>query len=1025
MADKPMRLAQAAKKFNVGTSTLVEYLAKKGYEVDNRPTTKLDSNMMSILSKEYQGEARLKERADQIDIGSARRKATEKKREEEKPAPAPVEEVKPVEETPKPKVEITPKVEEKKPEPPVKEKPSEEKIRAKVQGPKVLDKIDLDQFKKKSSKSSAKEEKKEKPIEKKEPKAPVASQKKKEEEKKKPKPVVEKVEVETPKLSGPKILDKINLDEFKTKKKTDSKKKKTKPEQKPQPVEKKEVVPTQEKETQKPQQTSEPKVEDKPASPKAEETKKIETQFKALSGPKVLGKIELPVDKSKEKKRKRKRIVKKVDDKAQGGQSKTGTGQTGNRQGGNRSQGGGNRHGGNRQGGNRQGGNRHGGGRGRGNNRNQRGRKKEETPETVSQQEIQDKIKATMARMQGQKASNKGDRSKYKRQKRKEHAEAREEAELLAQEDNTLTVSEFIPLNELASLMDVAPTQLITACFSLGMMVTINQRLDAEIIQLLGEEFGFNIEFASATDEIDIEFDDEDAPEDLQDRNPIVTVMGHVDHGKTSLLDYVRSANVIAGEAGGITQHIGAYEVKLASGKKITFLDTPGHEAFTAMRARGAKVTDIAIIVIAADDSVMPQTREAISHAQAAGVPMIFAFNKMDKPGANADKIREELSQMNILVEDWGGEYQAQEISAKHGTNMDELLEKVLLQAELMELKANPDKDAIGTVVEAKLDKGRGYVSSILVQGGTLNIGDFVVAGQYFGKVKAMFNERGNKREVAGPSVPVEILGLSGAPTAGETFRVFTDESAGKDIANKREQILREQGLKARKHITLDEIGRRLALGSFKELNIIIKGDVDGSVEAMADSLQKLSTEEVAVNIIHKGVGQISESDILLASASDAIVIAFQVRPSQQARKLAEKEDIEIRMYSVIYDAIEEIKAAMEGMLEPTVEERIICNIEVKETFKISKVGTIAGCEVQDGKAKREMKIRLIRDGIVVYSGFLDSLKRYKDDVKEVYAGQECGLNIKNYNDVKVGDIIEGYEEFEIKRTLGDNKSKK
>lgn len=1020
-----MRLAQAAKKFNVGTSTLVEYLAKKGYEVDNRPTTKLDSNMMSILSKEYQGEARLKERADQIDIGSARRKATEKKREEEKPAPAPVEEVKPVEETPKPKVEITPNVEEKKPEPPVKEKPSEEKIRAKVQGPKVLDKIDLDQFKKKSSKSSAKEEKKEKPIEKKEPKAPVASQKKKEEEKKKPKPVVEKVEVETPKLSGPKILDKINLDEFKTKKKTDSKKKKTKPEQKPQPVEKKEVVPTQEKETQKPQQTSEPKVEDKPASPKAEETKKIETQFKALSGPKVLGKIELPVDKLKEKKRKRKRIVKKVDDKAQGGQSKTGTGQTGNRQGGNRSQGGGNRHGGNRQGGNRQGGNRHGGGRGRGNNRNQRGRKKEETPETVSQQEIQDKIKATMARMQGQKASNKGDRSKYKRQKRKEHAEAREEAELLAQEDNTLTVSEFIPLNELASLMDVAPTQLITACFSLGMMVTINQRLDAEIIQLLGEEFGFNIEFASATDEIDIEFDDEDAPEDLQDRNPIVTVMGHVDHGKTSLLDYVRSANVIAGEAGGITQHIGAYEVKLASGKKITFLDTPGHEAFTAMRARGAKVTDIAIIVIAADDSVMPQTREAISHAQAAGVPMIFAFNKMDKPGANADKIREELSQMNILVEDWGGEYQAQEISAKHGTNMDELLEKVLLQAELMELKANPDKDAIGTVVEAKLDKGRGYVSSILVQGGTLNIGDFVVAGQYFGKVKAMFNERGNKREVAGPSVPVEILGLSGAPTAGETFRVFTDESAGKDIANKREQILREQGLKARKHITLDEIGRRLALGSFKELNIIIKGDVDGSVEAMADSLQKLSTEEVAVNIIHKGVGQISESDILLASASDAIVIAFQVRPSQQARKLAEKEDIEIRMYSVIYDAIEEIKAAMEGMLEPTVEERIICNIEVKETFKISKVGTIAGCEVQDGKAKREMKIRLIRDGIVVYSGFLDSLKRYKDDVKEVYAGQECGLNIKNYNDVKVGDIIEGYEEFEIKRTLGDNKSKK
>lgn len=1015
-----MRLAQAAKKFNVGTSTLVEYLAKKGYEVDNRPTTKLDSNMMSILSKEYQGEARLKERADQIDIGSARRKATEKKKEDEKPTPpTPVKAEEPVKEKPqpKPKEEVKPKVEEKKPEPPKKEK-EPEKITAKVQGPKVLDKIDLDQFKKKSSKSSAKEEKKEKPVAKKEAPKPTPPVKKKE-VKKKPEPVVEKVEIEKPKLSGPKVLDKINLDEFKTKKKTEQKKKEKPAKKEQQPVAKKEVAkPTSKKEevksVEKSQTPAPQKAEEKPAEP---ETKKIETQFKALSGPKVLGKIELPVDKAKEKKRKRKRIVKKVDDKGQGGQAKTGTGQktgTGNRQGG-----------GNRSGGNRHGGNRQGGGRGRGNNRNQRGRKKEETPETVSQQEIQDKIKATMARMQGQKASSKGDRSKYKRQKRKEHAEAREEAELMAQEDNTLTVSEFIPLNELASLMDVAPTQLITACFSLGMMVTINQRLDAEIIQLLGEEFGFNIEFASATDEIDIEFDDEDAPEDLEDRNPIVTVMGHVDHGKTSLLDYVRSANVIAGEAGGITQHIGAYEVKLENGKRITFLDTPGHEAFTAMRARGAKVTDIAIIVIAADDSVMPQTREAISHAQAAGVPMIFAFNKMDKPGANADKIREELSQMNILVEDWGGEYQAQEISAKHGTNMDELLEKVLLQAELMELKANPNKDAIGTVVEAKLDKGRGYVSSILVQGGTLNIGDFVVAGQYFGKVKAMFNERGNKRETAGPSVPVEILGLSGAPTAGETFRVFTDESAGKDIANRREQILREQGLKARKHITLDEIGRRLALGSFKELNIIIKGDVDGSVEAMADSLQKLSTEEVAVNIIHKGVGQISESDILLASASDAIVIAFQVRPSQQARKLAEKEDIEIRMYSVIYDAIEEIKAAMEGMLEPKVEERIICNIEVKETFKISKVGTIAGCEVQDGKAKRDMKIRLIRDGIVVYSGLLDSLKRYKDDVKEVYAGQECGLNIKNYNDVKVGDIIEGYEEFEIKRTLGDNKSKK
>ena len=947
-----MRLAVAAKTFNVGVSTIVDHLAKKGYEVANRPTTKLDPEMIAVLQKEYANEAKIKERADKIDIGAARRSAADKQPKEEEP----------VAEQPEPKEE--PKPEPKKEEASSKSAEDDEKVKveAKLSGPKVVDKIDLDATSKKSpKKEKAKEEQPEpKPEEKKVAEKP--KEEKPEPKKEKAKPVEEKIETKKAKLSGPKVVDKIDLEQA------------NKPKAKAQPKEE------PKKEESKPAAKAE-----QPAKPKKEEekeeskTSKIETKFKELSGPKVLGKIELPTDK---KKKKRKRIVTKKD----GSEADSGRNRN-NRKG--RKQ----------------------------NNRKGKGRNQKDD-EPVSEQEIQDKIKQTMARMKGQTSNNKGDRAKYKRQKRKDHAEMRELEEMAAEEDNSLVVSEFIPLNELASLMDVSSTELITASFSLGMMVTINQRLDAELIQLLGEEFGYDIEFAKATEDIEEDFDDEDNPEDLEPRNPIVTVMGHVDHGKTSLLDHIRRANVIAGEAGGITQHIGAYEVEVSEGKNITFLDTPGHEAFTAMRARGAKITDIAIIVIAADDSVMPQTKEAISHAQAAGVPMIFAFNKMDKPGANAEKIREELSQMNILVEDWGGEYQAQEISAKQGTNIDELLEKVLIQAELLELEANPNKDAIGTVIEARLDKGRGYVTSLLIQAGTLEIGDFVVAGQYFGKVKAMHNERGNTRPTAGPSVPVEILGLSGAPTAGETFRVFADESVGKDVANKREQIVREQGLKARKHITLDEIGRRLALGSFKELNIIIKGDVDGSVEAMADSLQKLSTEEVIVNVIHKGVGQITESDILLASASDAVIIAFQVRPSAQARKLADKEDIELRMYSVIYDAIDDVKSAMEGMLAPKVEENILCNILVKETFKISKVGTIAGCEVQDGKAKPNMKVRLIRDGIVVYTGELESLKRYKDDVKEVYAGQECGLNIKNYNDVKVGDIIEGYEEIEVKRKL-------
>jgi translation initiation factor IF-2 len=553
---------------------------------------------------------------------------------------------------------------------------------------------------------------------------------------------------------------------------------------------------------------------------------------------------------------------------------------------------------------------------------------------------------------------------------------------------------------------------------NLGVIVSINQRLDAEIIELVAGEFKYEVKFISAADEEFIEAEEEDTPESLVERAPIVTIMGHVDHGKTSLLDYIRKANVVAKEAGGITQHIGAYNVKTPSGKQICFLDTPGHEAFTAMRARGAKLTDVAIIVIAADDQVMPQTKEAISHAQSANVPMIFAFNKMDKPGANADKIREQLSAMNILVEEWGGKFQSAEISAKAGTNVQNLLDKILLEAEIMELKANPDKAAVGSVIEASLDKGRGYVATILVQAGTLEIGNMIVCGPYYGKIKAMYDHTGARVKNAGPSVPVQILGLNGAPQAGEKFRIFSDEQEAKAVANRRAQIDRETGMRTKKHITLDEIGRRLALGNFKELNLIIKGDVDGSIEALTDSLLKLSTEEVRVNVLHKAVGPINETDILLASASDAIVIGFQVRPSLQARKIAENEGVEIRTYSIIYNAIEDVKSAMEGLLEPKIEEKIVANVEIRETFKIPKVGTIAGCYVMDGKVSRNNKVRLVRDGIVMYTGELASLKRFKDDVKDVSAGFECGLNIKNYNDIQVGDIVEAFEEVEVMRKL-------
>jgi translation initiation factor IF-2 len=634
----------------------------------------------------------------------------------------------------------------------------------------------------------------------------------------------------------------------------------------------------------------------------------------------------------------------------------------------------------------------------------------------VNEEEIKKQIKETLARLS---PSGKSKASKYRKQKRVAVSQnIKEESKKAEKDKNVIKVTEFVTANELANMIDVPVNEIISTCMTLGLFVSINQRLDAETLNLVAEEFGYKVEFVSVEVQEAILEKEEDKPDDLSERAPIVTVMGHVDHGKTLLLDYIRKTNVIAGEAGGITQHIGAYEVTLENGRKIAFLDTPGHEAFTAMRARGAQVTDLAIIVIAADDNIMPQTKEAINHAQAAGVPLIFAINKIDKSNANPEKIKEELSKMNILVEDWGGKYQSQDISAKKGTNIDELLEKVLLEAEMLELKGNTNKKATGTIIESSLDKGRGYVAKLMVQNGTLRIGDMVLAGSTYGKVKAMYNERNITVKKVGPSTPVLMLGLNTAPQAGDSFNVMVDEREVKAIANKRMQLQREQGIRTQKHITLDEIGRRLIIGDFKELNIIVKGDVDGSVEALSDSLLKLSNEEVQVNIIHRSVGAITESDVLLASASNAIIIGFQVRPTIGARKLSETEQIDIRLYSIIYQAIEELQSAIEGMLSPEIEEKITCNIEIRETFKITKVGTIAGCMVLDGKVTRNTKVRVIRDGIVVYTGVLGSLKRFKDDVKEVQTSYECGLNIENYNDIKVGDIIEGFEQVEVKRSL-------
>ncbi len=796
------------------------------------------------------------------------------------------------------------------------------------------------------------------------PVPPVVEEKPKEEEVpvKKEEPVEEK--------TGLKILGKIDLDKDK---------------KKPAPKPNAEKAPVKE----------EPKVEEKPAEETVQPDKVIEAKADSLRGLKVVGKIKLPDPPKK---------TKPEDKKSQGGDSKrprkriqskferTNKGATPGRAGSPPPRGGGQR--------------------GGSPNRNR------VPKEELTDKQIQEQIKETLARLSGGGKGGGKSRSKYRKEKRSAVAEAAEEKMLQEQQESKiLKLTEFISASDLASLMDVSVNEVISTCMSLGMFVSINQRLDAEAITIISDEFGYDVQFTSADEDVDV-IETEDEAEDLLDRAPIVTIMGHVDHGKTSLLDYIREANVTAGEAGGITQHIGAYDVMTKDGKKIAFLDTPGHEAFTAMRARGAKITDVVIIVVAADDNVMPQTKEAINHAQVAEVPIVIAINKIDKPNANSDKIKEELSQMNILVEDWGGKYQCQEVSAKTGQGVEELLEKVLLEAELLELKANPDKNAVGTVIEASLDKGRGYLSTVMVQGGTMKIGDVVLAGSHFGKVKAMYDHRGNRLEKVGPATPVQMLGLDGAPQAGDRFNVMDTDREAREIANKREQIMREQSVRTKKHITLDEIGRRLAVGNFKELNVIVKGDVDGSVEALSDSLLKLSTEEVQVNIIHKAVGQISESDVLLATASDAIIIGFQVRPSGGARKIAETEEIEIRLYSIIYDAINELKDAMEGLLEPTEKEVITGNIEVREVFKISKVGTVAGCYVTDGFVKRNNQIRLIRDGIVAYTGDIGQLKRFKDDVAEVKSGYECGLSIKSFNDIQEGDIIEGFEIQEVKRTL-------
>ncbi len=919
---KGIRLSKAAREFNVGINTIVEFLHKKDIDIETNPNTKISPEAYEFLAIEYSSDSTAKKESEKLSM---------RKLQETQEDDSSIDETENEIESP----DVT--------------EATEEVLITDVSGtaPKI-----------------------EKPVEKKEEKAedePVSEEK----------PVEE---IKSVKEKEIKVVGKIDLDSINSKTKPEKKPKK-KPEKEPE--KKKKVTPAK-KEAPKKEEKEEPAIdveakETKPAEKEIEKTV-YKSDFKKLSGPTVIGKIDLPVEEEKKKpvassdkqpKKKRKRIRKDTDkvDFKDKRKSKPKTA---------------------------------------------KGKAKQLHPE-VDEEDVQKQIKETLAKLTS-KGKSKG--AKYRREKRDAQTKKQEAEEIQQElEKNTIKVTEFVSVSELASMIDVDSNEIISTCMSIGLLVSINQRLDAETIVLVANEFNYEVEFIS----VDVQeaiMKEEDREEDMKPRSPIVTVMGHVDHGKTKLLDHIRKANVIAGEAGGITQHIGAYSVNLGDNKKITFLDTPGHEAFTAMRARGAQITDIAIIVVAADDGVKPQTVEAINHAHAAGVPMVFAINKIDKPTANAEKVKEELANMNFLVEDWGGKYQSQEISAKNGINIEELLEKVLLEAEMLELKANPDRKANGTIIESSLDKGRGYVATILVEGGVLKFGDIMLAGSYFGHIKAMFNERDKNIEKACPATPALILGLNGAPQAGDTFNIMNSPREARDIATRRGQLQREQGIRTQKHITLDEIGRRIAIGNFQELNIIIKGDVDGSVEALSDSLIKLSTDEIHVNIIHKAVGQISESDILLAAASNALIIGFQVRPSMVARKLAEKEEIEIRLYSIIYDAIEEIKSAMEGMLSPEIKEKIVATLEILETFKIIKTGTIAGCMVKEGKIVRDSKVRVIREGIVVYSGELGSLKRFKDDVKEVVSGLECGLNVANFNDIKVGDIIEAYTEFEVKKTL-------
>ncbi|WP_114782718.1 translation initiation factor IF-2 [Botryobacter ruber] len=1033
--EKTRRLKQVATTLNIGTSTIVDYLSAKGFAVENKPTTKITAEQFGMLTKEFASSMQDKAVAEELNIGKKPQsnQVVETEHHEPKRTSEPEHEIF-IRTAHQPKQEPAPA----KPEPAA-PKEEERAETTKLPGFKVVGKIELDA--------------KGRPVQKPqppqpaapaapEPAAPAAPEKQPAAEKPAAQapaaPAEAPAQPETPKATEAKPAEEVKATPAAAAPETQASAPKA-PEAPQQPAAP--ATPPAAEKPAAPKPAPAPEAEKAPAAPKApeqpaatpeeNETQKIETitaKADQLKGLTVLGKIELPdtsrrkgskpvasSDDKKGKKKKRKRIIVPGAESGQPGQG-GGQARPAQQQGQGQGQGGQGRPAGGGYQGNRPG--KPAGGGYQGNRPPRHAAPARAEKAEVTDKEIQEQIKATLAKLSGSKSSG-GNRAKYRREKRSAIADATEERRMQEQaESKTLRVTEFVSANDLAALMNVSVNDVIKVCMQLGMFVSINQRLDAEAITIIADEFGYSIEFITSEDEQALETVEEEDEANLTERAPIVTIMGHVDHGKTSLLDYIRNANVTAGEAGGITQHIGAYKVTTESGRNITFLDTPGHEAFTAMRARGAKVTDVVIIVVAADDSVMPQTKEAINHAQAAGSPIIIALNKIDKPAANPDKVRKELAQMNILVEEWGGKYQSQEVSAKTGQGVPDLLEKVLLEAELLELQANSKRMAVGTVIEASLDKGRGYVATVLVQTGTLKIGDVVLAGSHYGRVKAMTDHRGKKMKEAGPSTPVQLLGLDGAPQAGDKFVVMDSEREAREIASNRAQVMREQSLRTRKHITLDEIGRRLAIGSFKELNVIVKGDVDGSVEALSDSLLRLSTSEVQVNIISKGVGAISESDVLLASASDAIIIGFQVRPSQNARKLAEQEQIDVRLYSIIYDAINQVKDAMEGMLAPTMKEEVVGNAEVREVFKITKVGTIAGCMITDGSIHRNSKVRLVREGIVVHDGEILALKRFKDDVAEVRQGYECGISLKGYNEIQMGDIIEAYEEKEVKRTL-------